>query len=306
MGKYNPNNNCALYQELTNIFADANGDPPNANGQTGGIWSVPAYFNGTLYYGPVNGRISAFPLQNARLGSITSQSPTVYGYPGATPCISANGLSNGIVWTAEIVGSVTQIKGGPSVLHAYAATNLAYELYNSTLVSNDAIGLGQHFTPPMIASGRVYVGTLSNVTVFGLFDQSVMTPIQQWRNTNFGNPSNVGLGANSTCPAGDGVPNLVKYALGLNPFTPATPSQLASPGIVQEGYLTLNVNRAADPPDVTFVAQVSSNLLSWSSSSNSTTTLTNTATQLTLRDNTPVSSGTNNYMRLLFLPVSSP
>ncbi len=271
MGKFNPDNNNALYQEVTNIFADPDDDPPNAYGKTGGVWAVAAYFNGTLYYGPVHGPVTAFPFINARLGASTSQTPTSYGYPGATPSISANGNSNGIVWTVEILGSVDQGNGN-AVLHAYAATNLAVELYNSTQASNsvDEIGGGQRFNCPMVASGRVYVGTVSNIQVFGLYDQSVLTPIQQWRNSHFGNPSNVGAGANSASPAGDGVPNLVKYALGLNPLMPATASQLGSASICQFDdsiALTFTVERAADPPDVGFVGQVSSDLIHWSTNS---------------------------------------
>ena len=101
-----------------------------------------------------------------------------------------------------------------------------------------------------------------------------------WRNNYFGNPSNVGAGANGASPAGDGVPNLIKYALGLNPFTPATAAQLPSGSIQPDGgtnYLTLTVNRAADPSDITYIVEVSSNLLSgWVSGPPNTVTLTNT------------------------------
>jgi hypothetical protein len=84
---------------------------------------MPAYFNGVLYYGSVGNHLQAFPFQNARLTSASSQTAISFAYPGTTPGISANGSSNGIVWATE--------NTSPAVLHAYATTNLAREYYNS-------------------------------------------------------------------------------------------------------------------------------------------------------------------------------
>src|SRR5207244_13158404 len=121
----------------------------------------------------------------------------------------------------------------PAVLHAYSATNLALDLYNSNQAANgrDQFGAGNKFITPTIASARVYIGTTSGVGVFGLLDQSSLTPLQAWRDNHFGNPSNVGAGENGASPAGDGIPNLIKYALGLDPMTPTTSSAFLSGSI---------------------------------------------------------------------------
>ena len=282
LGKFNPTNDNAIYQELDGVLP-------------GGVWAMPAYFNGVLYYGSVGNSLQAFPFVNARLTNSSSQTAVSFAYPGTTPGISANGNSNGIVWATE--------NTSPAILHAYAPANLAQEYYNSTQAgSRDSFGNGNKFITPMIASARVYVGTTTGVGVLGLLDQSTLTPLQIWRNTYFGNPSNVGAGANSASPAGDGVPNLIKYALGLNPTNPATVAQLPSGGIQPSGttnYLTLTVNRTAEPPDVTCIVEVSSNLLSgWFSGPPNTLTLTDTATQLVVRDNTPVPAATARFIRL--------
>lgn len=282
MGKFNPNNDSAIYQELDGVLS-------------GGVWAMPAYFNGVLYYGSVGNNLQAFPFVNARLTNSSSHTAVSFAYPGTTPSISANGSSNGIVWATE--------NTSPAILHAYAATNLAREYYNSTQAgSRDSFGAGNKFITPMIASARVYVGTTTGVGVLGLLDQSTLTPLQIWRNSYFGNPSNVGAGANGASPAGDGVPNLIKYALGLNPTNPATAAQLPSGGIQPSGgtnYLTLTVNRAAEPPDVTYIVEVSSNLLSgWVSGPPNTITLANTATQLVVQDTTPVPAATARFIRL--------
>jgi len=152
LGKYSPANNDALYQELTNALP-------------GGAWSMPAYFNYAVYYGGVGDYLKAFSITNALLGATpSSKSPTTFGYPGATPSVSANGASNGIVWALE------SSTGSAAVLHAYDATDLSKELYNSTQAAGnrDGFGTGNKFITPMIVNGKVYVGTPNGVAVFGL------------------------------------------------------------------------------------------------------------------------------------------
>jgi hypothetical protein len=130
-----------------------------------GIWSSPAYFNGTVYYGPVNGPLSAFALHAALLGAApTAASPGSFTYPGTSPVVSANGTSNAIVWAHE--------NSDPAVLHAYDAGNLAHELYNSSQAANgrDQFGPGNKFITPAVADGKVFVGTQSGVAVFGLLN----------------------------------------------------------------------------------------------------------------------------------------
>jgi hypothetical protein len=150
MGKFNPNNNNQIWQELTGALP-------------GGIWSTPAYFMGTVYYGPVGAPLLAFKITNAMLaGSPSSQSAASFAYPGTAAAISANGSANGIVWAHE--------DGAAAVLHAYDASNLAHELYNSAQAANgrDSFGAGNKFITPTIADGKVFVGTTSGVAVFGV------------------------------------------------------------------------------------------------------------------------------------------
>jgi Immunoglobulin domain len=151
MGKFSMSNNA--------IWEDMPGALP------GGVWSTPAYFQGTVYYGDVGGTLKAFGLQHALLATTpTSQTSMTFGYPGTAPAVSANGSSNGIVWAVE--------NSQPAVLHAFAAGNLATELYNSTQAANsrDQFGAGNKYMTPTIANGKVYVGTPSGVAVFGLLN----------------------------------------------------------------------------------------------------------------------------------------
>jgi hypothetical protein len=204
-------------------------------------------------------------------------------------------MTAGILWATE--------NTAPMILHAYNATNLASELYNSDQAGlRDQSGAGYKFITPMIASARVYVGDSAGVAVFGLLDDSTLTPLQAWRDTNFGNPSDVGAGGDGASPAGDGIPNLVKYALGLNPLTVAATNQLPIGSLQTNAgfeYLTLTVNRAAAEPDVSYVVEVSGDLTNWFSDSPSTVTLTNAPTQLVVRDNVPVAAAGERYIRLV-------
>jgi uncharacterized protein (DUF927 family) len=69
---------------------------------------------------------------------------------------------NAIVWAHE--------NTSPAVLHAYDATNLAHELYNSNQATGarDQFGTGNKFITPTIAGGKVFVGTTNSVGIFGL------------------------------------------------------------------------------------------------------------------------------------------
>lgn len=146
MGKFNPNSNGAVYQEVDNAIQ--------------GVWDKPAYFNGTIYYCAWGDNLKAFPIANGKLpATATATSANAFGYPGATPAVSANGTSSGIVWAVENVN--------PAVLHAYYAGTLT-ELYNSSQAGGrDQFGNGNKFITPMIANGKVFVGTPNGVAEFG-------------------------------------------------------------------------------------------------------------------------------------------
>ena len=148
MGKFNVQNDNAIYQQLSGALP-------------GGVWAMPAYFNGTIYYGSVGTPLKAFPITNAKVAaSASSSSSASFGYPGSTPSISSNGTSNGIVWAVQ--------NGGTAVLHAYDAGNLGTELYNSNQASGGRDSFsGNKFITPMIANGKVFVGTPTGVVVFG-------------------------------------------------------------------------------------------------------------------------------------------
>jgi hypothetical protein len=157
LGKFKPGlvTDPNIYQEVTGVLSAR-------------VLSTPAFFNGVLYYGAENDNLKALPMTDALLAtSPSSQSSISFPYPGTTPSVSANGTQNGIVWALESSTSA------PGVLHAYDATNLAHELYNSGQVAGgrDSFGDGNKFITPLVVNGKVYVGTQTGVAVFGLLAQ---------------------------------------------------------------------------------------------------------------------------------------
>jgi fibronectin type 3 domain-containing protein len=148
MSKYNASRN-DIWQEIDGAVSH-------------GMRTTGAYFNGQVYFADRDAPVKAFPITNAKLStSPGSATAGTFNYPGASPVISANGASTGIVWAVEIVS--------PAVLHAYNAANLATELYNSKQAAGgrDNFGASVKFTTPTVADGKVFVPSQTGVGVFG-------------------------------------------------------------------------------------------------------------------------------------------
>jgi hypothetical protein len=144
-------------------------------GATNGIWGSPSYWNGNVYYGggsdggsPDNLKAFSFNANNSGVLSTspTSKSSNSFAFATAAPVVSANGNTNGIVW---IVDNSAFGSNCCQALYAYDATNLATMLYNSNQAAGqrDVPGGAVKFSAPIIASGKVYVGSQGKVSAFG-------------------------------------------------------------------------------------------------------------------------------------------
>ena len=112
----------------------------------------------------------------------------------------------------------------------------------------------------------------------------------------FGTTSNTGAAADSAVTAGDGLSNLLKYALGLNPLLPAVSPITQS---TTSGYLQLSVPKNPAATDVVYTVEVTgdvTNPASWTATG--TTVDQNTATLLQVHDNTLASAGAARFIRL--------
>lgn len=158
MGGYGPGSD-NIVQELEDVL--------NVPAFQVGVRGLPAYWNGHVYVGGVADTVKAFELSNGLLSTFPfSESPTRNFYPGATPSVSSNGSTNGLLWVLQTDGYA---KGTPAVLHVYDANNVGDELYSSKkMAARDSAGPAVKFAVPTVANGKVYVGAQSQLNVYGL------------------------------------------------------------------------------------------------------------------------------------------
>jgi hypothetical protein len=151
LGQFNAGGDTQIVQEIS--------------GATGSMWVTPAYFNGTIYYSAAGDHAKAFAISNGVIStSPISQSTATTGYPGSSLVVSANGVNNAIVW--GINSSANQ--SGPAILNAYNATNLNQLLYSSSQIpERDSAGYAIKYTMPTVANGKVYVGGVDALSVYG-------------------------------------------------------------------------------------------------------------------------------------------
>jgi hypothetical protein len=132
-----------------------------------GNWGTPPYFQSQIYIAGVKDPLKQFALSESLLSAgPLATGPEIFGYPGANPVISSNGSLNGIVWVSD------ENAGGANkalILRAYDAANVAHELYNSGQAGKrDTAGPAVKFGSPTVANGKVYVGTQTELDVYGL------------------------------------------------------------------------------------------------------------------------------------------
>jgi hypothetical protein len=159
MGQFNSACDCQIVQSMANaVGVPVNGGDLQRN------FSTPPYWNGNVYFSGTNDWIKRFHLntQTSKLNATPSDhSATKYAFPGSNPVVSSNGNGSAILWAVE---------KGASVLHAYDATKLSTELYNTNQKpTRDGLGSSTKFAPPLVVNGKVYVGTKSHLVVYGSF-----------------------------------------------------------------------------------------------------------------------------------------
>ena len=139
--------------------------------------------------------------------------------------------------------------------------------------------LDAQYYPTASAVTRALSGSAVDI---GAVEMTTTSPsgYDAWAYEWFG--SNAALNAMTADPEGDGAANLMEYALGLDP-TSAQASWWPQ-AVMNAGALEMTVNRNPNASDVQFIVEVSDDLVTWVSGSPHTTTVTNTASQLVVRD----------------------
>jgi hypothetical protein len=134
---------------------------------SGGIFATGAFWNSHFYIAFWSSTLNDYVLSNttAKMSLAKNATNPTYNFPGASPSVSSMpDFSNGIVWALDQSTYCTEQSAGcgPVVLHAYDATNITTELWNSSQGSGNAAGNAVKFTVPTVADGKVFVGTRGN------------------------------------------------------------------------------------------------------------------------------------------------
>jgi hypothetical protein len=159
MGHFNASCDCQIVQSIANAVGVAVNTTSLARN-----FSTPPYWNGNVYFSGTNDSIKRFVLNalSSRLNKTPADVSTdIFAFPGSNPVVSGNGNGSGILWAVERT---------TSILHAYDATKLSREFYNSNQnAARDALGTAIKFAPPLVINGKVYVGTRDSLVVYGNF-----------------------------------------------------------------------------------------------------------------------------------------
>jgi endonuclease G len=280
----------------------------NYGGGASGTWYVFDVASSTALDFAVQGTISpvitSFP---DLVISLTHAGSFTQGDSGDTYTVTVT--NNG---TAPTVRSVSVVDALPAGLTATAISGAGWatDLGTLTCTRSESLAPGAGY-PPITVIVNVSTNAAASLTNFATVSGGgeintgndnasdsttviALAPIQFWRLQWFGTTGDSGVAADTAIATSDGMPNLLKYALGLDPLVPA-----ANPiiGDISTGYLRLTVPRNPSATDVTFLIEVTDNLTTlWTT--NGTTIDQSTPTLLQVHDNTPVNSSAAGFIRL--------
>lgn len=173
-------------------------------------------------------------------------------------------------------------KGGQPISGNASATTASLTLANVTF--DDA---GEYDVVVTNSGGNV---TSASATV------TVLTPLQFWRLTHFGSIADTGAAAADADPDGDGLSNLLEYALGLDPATASGGGDLTVG--VADGNWTYSFARPSDRSDLTYVVEVSTDLVNWSTAGVTLSLVSDTGGVATYRATYPTASADKLFFRL--------
>lgn len=213
------------------------------------------------------------------------------GYSPATTSLSVTAPSN---LTFSVTPKVPTSGPALSVTWKIDGVTQSGQTAASLSTWSDAIGNGNHTVSAVVQDPTAFVrldasNLLRSTTTWSVtLSGQVPATLASWRTT---------YGADTAVVSSDGLPNLVKYALGCAADV-AVPSDQALSTAVSGDYLTLTVPRRLRRSDVNCVVQVSSDLVNWNSGPGYTVTVQDSDTMLVVRDATPIGASPARFMRL--------
>ena len=280
----------------------------NYGGGSSGTWYVFDVSNSAALDLAIQGTISPVITSFPDLAiSLTYSGSFTQGDIGDTYTVTVTNIG-----TAPTVGSVSVVVTLPAGLMATAisGTGWATDLGTLTCTRSESLAPGAGYPPIAVivnvsTNAAFSLTNIAKVSGGGEINTGndnasdpttviALAPIQFWRLQWFGTTGNSGMVADTAIATSDGMPNLLKYALGLDPLVPAANPVI---GDISTGCLRLTVPRNPNATDVTFLIEVTDNLTTpWTT--NGTTVDQNTPILLQVHDNTPVSSSAADFIRL--------
>ncbi len=214
--------------------------------------------------------------------------------------------------TAVTLGMVSVADTLPSGLTALSITGSGWttDLDTLTCTRSDALAPGAGYPPITLAvsvatnapacvtnTAAVSGGGEGNFTNNTASDPTTIiarAPIELWRLHWYGTTANAGPAAD-TAIAASGMPNLLAYALGLNPMVPTNNPVV---GDIATGHLRLTVPRNPDATDISYCVEITGNLTALAWTTNGITVDVNTPPLLQAHENAPIASSPGSLIRL--------
>jgi hypothetical protein len=165
LGKYNPAGDTQIPQQFlagANSCYDGIGSAHAEGTDWNRLYGNPSYWNGNLYLAPSNATLRQYKYSGTLNPTPAAQSPSITGQRGGQTVVSAQGNQDAIVWMYE------KSNNGTAVLHAYDATDISRELWNSNMNPRDLMGTGISFGTPIVADGRVITAFDKAVVIYSL------------------------------------------------------------------------------------------------------------------------------------------
>jgi hypothetical protein len=165
MGHFNPQDDSQIVQSL-----------PVA---AWGLWGSPAFWEGNVYVVAPGDVPKVFQLSGGRLSTDATSTGSLIFPWGLAPTISSSGSTNGIMWAVD----TSLYPDGPAILLAFDATDLSRLYGSDDAGTRDEAGPTAKFTVPTVVNGRVYVGTQTELTVYGPLPESTGSTLTASPNT---------------------------------------------------------------------------------------------------------------------------
>lgn len=270
-------------------------------------------YHGIALYGAVNCRIANNTVVENSITGSSSVRPWVSifqhknnadGTPWSVPC-SGNLLRNNLSSSAASMPTGAGTIDHNRTTTSYTTYFVNYAAFDfSLLPTSPAIGAGDATNTP----ARDILGRLRSLP-FDVGAYEYPTGYQRWLEANNLPLDETGTGSPNASPANDGIPNLLKFGLGLSAATAGYDGRyvIGETAIGGSNYLTLTYTRPEPAPDgASYAVKSCGDLATWSASMTAeVSNIAQTGSRtITVRDTQPM-NGTSG-LRFIHLEITTP